>query len=64
MAAVSPATLLASTSAIDKLYAKKCETEGRNFFTVPKKNQPAVRAIIEADGYMILDDGSVVPATE
>lgn len=50
----------ASTSAIDKLYAKKCELEGKNFFTVPQKNQGAVRMIIESDGYIILEDGTVV----
>jgi len=61
--AISLVNLLAGTSAIDKLYAKKCE-EGRNFYTVPKKNQPNVRAIIEADGYVINEDGTVVLATE
>lgn len=57
------ASLLASTSSISKLYAKKCE-EGRNFYTVPKKNQPEVREIIEGDGYIILEDGTVVKLDE
>lgn len=46
-----------------RIYANKCE-EGKNFNTVPKKIANDVRAIIEADGYIILEDGSVVPALE
>lgn len=45
-----------------KIYARSCESDGKNFFTVPKRLQEQVRAIIEADGYEILADGSVVPA--
>lgn len=46
-----------------RIYANKCE-EGKNFNTVPKKIQNDVRAIIEADGYVILEDGSVVKGEE
>lgn len=42
-----------------KIYATACERDGKNFFTVPKKLQPQVRAIIEADGYVIHEDGTV-----
>ena len=45
-----------------KIYARACESDGKNFFTVPKKLQDQVRAIIEADGYVILYDGTVIPA--
>lgn len=45
-----------------KIYARACESDGKNFNTVPKRLQAQVRAIIEADGYVILDDGTVVPA--
>ena len=47
-----------------KIYARACEADGKNFFTVPKRLQDQVRAIIEADGYVILYDGTVVPAEE
>ena len=43
-----------------KVYARACESDGKNFFTVPKKLQAQVRAIIEADGYVIQEDGTVV----
>lgn len=43
-----------------KIYARSCEVDGKNFNTVPKRIQAAVREIIEADGYVIEDDGSVV----
>ena len=46
-----------------RIYATSCEKDGKNFFTVPKKLQNQVRAIIEADGYSIEEDGTVVPAT-
>ena len=46
---------------INKNYAKLCEKGIRNFYTgVPEDRQPAVREIIEADGYVILDDGTCV----
>lgn len=41
-----------------RIYANKCE-EGKNFYTVPKKIQEEVRALIEADGYTIHEDGTV-----
>lgn len=47
-----------------KIYAKSCELDGKNFLTVPRRIQEQVRAIIEADGYVILEDGTVVPASE
>jgi hypothetical protein len=47
-----------------RIYATSCERDGKNFFTVPKRLQDQVRAIIEADGYVILYDGTVVPAEE
>lgn len=43
-----------------KIYATSCERDGKNFFDVPKKLQDKVREIIEADGYEILEDGTVV----
>lgn len=45
-----------------RIYATSCEKDGKNFFTVPRRLQDQVRSIIEADGYVILDDGTVVPA--
>lgn len=43
-----------------KVYARSCEADGKNFFTVPKSLQAKVKAQIELDGYEVLDDGSVV----
>ena len=45
-----------------KVYARACEADGKNFYTVPKSLQSKVKAQIEADGYVILDDGTVVLA--
>ena len=45
-----------------KVYARSCESDGKNFYTVPKLLQAKVKAQIEADGYVILDDGTVVLA--
>lgn len=45
-----------------KIYATACEKDGKNFNTVPKALQAKVRALIEADGYVILEDGRVVAA--
>ena len=45
-----------------KVYARSCESDGKNFYTVPKSLQAKVKAQIEADGYVILDDGTVVLA--
>jgi len=42
-----------------KIYARSCEVDGKNFNTVPKRIQAAVRTIIEADGYIINEDGTV-----
>ena len=43
-----------------KVYARSCESDGKNFYTVPKSLQAKVKAQIEADGYVILEDGTVV----
>ena len=45
-----------------KIYARSCESDGKNFFTVTKRLQSQVRAIIEADGYVINEDGTVTKA--
>ena len=45
---------------MNRVYATACEKDGKNFFSVPKKRQDAVRAIIEADGFVINEDGTVV----
>ena len=45
-----------------RIYATSCEKDGKNFFTVPARLQNQVRAIIEADGYVINEDGTVVKA--
>lgn len=47
---------------ITRIYASSCERDGKNFFDVPKKLQDKVREIIEADGYVINEDGTVVKA--
>lgn len=44
-----------------KVYARSCEADGKNFYSVPKSLQAKVKIQIEADGYIILDDGTVVP---
>jgi len=43
-----------------KVYARSCESDGKNFYTVPKSLQAKVRSQIEADGYIINEDGTVV----
>lgn len=43
-----------------KVYARSCEADGKNFFTVPKSLQAKVKAQIIEDGYVILEDGTVV----
>ena len=43
-----------------KIYAKSCEKDGKNFYTVPARLLEQVRAQIESDGYEILQDGTVV----
>lgn len=45
-----------------RIYATSCEKDGKNFFTVPKRLQDQVASIIEADGYIIESDGTVVKA--
>ena len=45
-----------------RIYATSCEKDGKNFYTVPKSLQSKVRTIIENDGYIIEEDGTVVPA--
>ena len=45
-----------------RIYATSCERDGKNFFDVPEKLQAEVREIIEADGYIINEDGTVTPA--
>lgn len=42
-----------------RIYATSCERDGKNFFDVPARLRPQVKAIIEADGYIINDDGTV-----
>lgn len=49
---------------IAKVFATACEKDGKNFFTVPKTIQKKVEVQIEADGFIILNDGTVVPADE
>ena len=46
-------------SRIARIYATSCEKDGKNFFDVPKRLQDQVREIIEADGYIIDEDGEV-----
>lgn len=42
-----------------RIYANLCEKNLKNFYSdVPKSLQNSVRAIIEADGYIINDDGT------
>jgi len=43
-----------------KIYATSCERDGKNFFDVPEKLRDRVKAVIEADGYEILEDGTVI----
>lgn len=43
-----------------RIYANSCEKGLKNFNDVPKRIQPDVRAIIEADGYIIKEDGTVI----
>lgn len=43
-----------------RIYATSVERNEKNFYDVPKKLQDKVREIIEADGYVINEDGTVV----
>lgn len=45
-------------------YATSCEKDGKNFFDVPKRLQPQVRKLIEEDGYVINEDGTVTKGDE
>ena len=45
-----------------KVYVSLCEKGVRNCNTAPKSLQEQVRAQIEADGYKINEDGTVVVA--
>lgn len=45
-----------------KVMATACEKDGKNFNTVNPKIQADVRKKIEADGYIILEDGTCVLA--
>ena len=47
-----------------RFYADACEKDGKNFNTVPESAQDEVRVLIESDGYVINEDGSVVKRTE
>lgn len=48
---------------ISYLWAKKCERGEKNFHEVPAKLQDEVRAIIEGDGFIINEDGTVTEPT-
>ena len=43
-----------------RIYANACERQGKNFNTVPARIADEVREIIESDGYIINEDGTVV----
>lgn len=49
-----------------RVYASACEREEnpKNFNAVPERIQDEVRSIIESDGYIINDDGTVTKKTE
>jgi len=47
---------------MSRIYANLCEKGLRNFNTVPTELQAEVRALIEADGYIINADGTVTKA--
>lgn len=53
-----------ATSSISRIYASSCEKDGKNFFDVPKRLRPEVRQIIEADGYVINEHGTVTKGDE
>ena len=44
-----------------RIYSRLCEKGEKNFNDVPSKLQTQVRTIIEADGYVINEDGTVTP---
>lgn len=45
-----------------KVYARLCEKGEKNFNDVPENLKSAVRVVIESDGYVINDDGTVTKA--
>lgn len=45
-----------------RIYANRIEDGARNFYDTPAKLQDKVREIIEADGYIINEDGTVTKA--
>lgn len=47
-----------------KVYADLCEKGLKNFNQVPKSLQKQVKALIEADGYIINPDGTVTKPDE
>lgn len=49
-------------SSMARVYASACEREynPKNFNTIPERLQDEVRSIIEADGYIINEDGTLV----
>lgn len=42
-----------------RIYATSCERDGKNFYDVPARLRPQVKKIIEDDGYVINEDGTV-----
>lgn len=50
---------MAKVSAMARVYATSCEKDGKNYNSVPKSLKASVKEIIEADGYVINDDGTV-----
>ena len=47
------------SSAIARNFARLCEKGRKNFNDVPEELQSEVREIIESDGYVINEDGTV-----
>lgn len=49
-------------SPMARVYASACERKynPKNFNTVPERLQDEVRSIVEADGYIINEDGTLV----
>ena len=48
-------------SSMARVYASACEREynPKNFNTIPERLQDEVRSIIEADGYIVNEDGTL-----
>jgi len=47
-----------------RIYATSVERGEKNFYDVPKRLRPQVRKIIEDDGYIINEDGTVTKGEE